>query len=53
MKDFNLLDKIYFLATDGAPVVYSQLNGLLGKLKEHIPYINGVHCAAHRSALGK
>ena len=33
LNEFDLLNGIYFIATDGAPVVSSQQNGLYGPLK--------------------
>ena len=30
LNQFDLMDKVYYLCTDGAPVVMSQKNGLVG-----------------------
>ena len=46
------MERIFFIGTDGAPVMMSDGNGLLGKLLHHIPYLFGIHCVAHRAALG-
>lgn len=35
----ELLDKLYFIATDGAQVVKSEQNGLVGKLTQKIPHL--------------
>ena len=52
LKKHNLQNKLYFLATDGAKVVSSAKEGLYGKLKKEINYLNHMHCMAHRASLG-
>ena len=39
LKEYQILDNVFFLATDGAKVVSSDQNGLVGKLRQtHIPH---------------
>ncbi len=52
MRDLGILERIFFVGTDGAPVVISDKNGFVGKLQQTIPYIFGFHCVAHRACLG-
>ncbi len=46
------MDKLFFLSTDGAPVVSSDLNGLYGLLKREIKHLIASKCKAHKTALG-
>ena len=52
LKYHDLLKYIYFICTDGAPVMLSPVNGLVGLLTKEIPYLLSNHCIAHRSCLG-
>lgn len=40
--------KIRGIATDGAAVMVGKRNGVVARLRVHMPSIIGVHCAAHR-----
>ena len=40
------------MATDGASVVRSPVNGLVGKLSYKIPHLKSIHCVAHKATLG-
>lgn len=51
LEEYEIFDKVVFLATDGARVMTAQ-EGLQGKLKKLIPSLISVHCAAHRLSLG-
>lgn len=49
----GLTNNIMFLSTDGAKVVSSDQNGLVGLLrKNHIPHLIAVQCIAHKTCLG-
>ena len=51
LKQYDLLKYVYFICTDGAPVVLSPINGLVGKMLNCIPHLVSNHCIAHRSCL--
>ena len=46
------MNKVYFLATDGARTMIGKENGLGIRLSAKVPYLKHIHCVAHRCALG-
>jgi hypothetical protein len=48
----DILQYLVCLCTDGAPVMRSRDEGLLGHLLKNRPYLLDIHCMAHRFALG-
>ncbi len=44
----GVFEKIVTICTDGAQVMISQKNGLVGKLKTDLPHLFNLHCIAHR-----
>lgn len=53
LESHKLTENIYFMCTDGAPVVCSNDNGLYGKLrKHHLPHLIAHKCIAHQTSLG-
>ncbi|KAH7298364.1 hypothetical protein KP509_25G039500 [Ceratopteris richardii] len=50
----NMLDihKLIAIATDGAFVMIGHKTGVLSHFQESMPHIMGVHCIAHKQALG-
>ena len=48
----ELLHKILFICTDGAPVMRSAGEGVTGYLMKENPYVKGFHCIAHKFSLG-
>ncbi|KAL4501651.1 hypothetical protein ABPG72_018702 [Tetrahymena utriculariae] len=52
LEEYDLMKKLMFISTDGAYVVSSTKNGLVGKLKSNIPYLISTKCAAHKICLG-
>jgi len=48
LRDFNLIRKLIAIATDGAPVMISDKNGVFGRLLEKYPYLKAIHCLPHR-----
>ena len=52
LTDNDFIDNVFFISTDGANVVRSTQNGLVGKLTLKISHLKSIHCMAHRAALG-
>lgn len=52
LNENEILERVYFMATDGAPVMRSLENGLAGKMVAKVPHLKTLHCVAHRAALG-
>ena len=48
LQKHDLLEKLVALVTDGAPVVASTKEGVVGKFRKLIPELLGIHCMAHR-----
>ncbi|CAI7845148.1 unnamed protein product, partial [Closterium sp. NIES-53] len=45
------VSKIVGISTDGASVMTGKENGLVARLREHVPHLFSCHCIAHREAL--
>lgn len=45
------LDKLYGMSTDGASIILGKKSGVTIRLREDVPTLVRVHCAAHRCAL--
>ncbi|KAK3084326.1 hypothetical protein FSP39_011612 [Pinctada imbricata] len=45
------IKKLVGIGTDGASVMTGRKNGVVQRLREQVPYLVGIHCAAHRCAL--
>jgi hypothetical protein len=52
LKPYDILQKIVFICTDGAPVMRSTNEGLAGHIIKDNPYAKSFHCIAHRFSLG-
>jgi hypothetical protein len=49
--EIKIFNKIKFLCTDGAPTMASTQDGLAGKLKKDIKFLNSFKCIAHQQNL--
>ncbi|CAI7878335.1 unnamed protein product [Closterium sp. NIES-53] len=45
------VSKIVGISTNGASVMTGKENGLVARLREHVPHLFSCHCIAHREAL--
>ncbi|XP_071154595.1 zinc finger protein 862-like [Mytilus edulis] len=45
------INKLYGISTDGASVMTGKKTGVVVRLREHVPTLIGVHCAAHKCSL--
>jgi len=48
LKSLGIYEKIKSICSDGAPVIISKKDGLLGKLMRNIKGLLSIHCLSHR-----
>ena len=47
-QKLNSVEKVVVQTYDGAPVMSSELNGMLAKTKKNVPKAKVLHCYAHK-----
>ncbi|KAL4473412.1 hypothetical protein ABPG72_012091, partial [Tetrahymena utriculariae] len=52
LKEYDILEQVTFISTDGEISISSIKNGVVGKFTKLIPWIMHVHCRAHCTNLG-
>ena len=53
LNEYGLLDRVFFLGSDGASVMTGKNTGVAVRLREGgLPWLLAVHCICHRLALG-
>ncbi|KAL4469182.1 hypothetical protein ABPG72_008922 [Tetrahymena utriculariae] len=52
LEEYELMDVLHFISTDGEITLTSLKNGVIGRMLKKLPWIIHIHCRAHIANLG-